>query len=1056
MSLRAFSFVLALVVFAWFSTTLSAQDGNSPVRLEFSRWSGALNIPDPVAISLDHRGRAYVTQTQRRKAQDLDIRNFRQWTADDVGFESVDDKRAFYHRRLAPLPAGEKGGERRVGDFDANGSRDYRDLMVLSEKIHLVEDSDGDGTADRFSLFAEGFRTEVTGIAAGVLWHEGSVYSTIAPDVWRLRDTNGDGRADERSVVSTGFGVHIAYAGHDMHGLTVGPDGKIYWTIGDKGISARSKDGQRYHYPNQGGVMRCNPDGSDFEVFAHGLRNVQEIAFDAHGNLFGVDNDADQRGERERVVYIVEGMDAGWRCNYQYRGGGYNPWTAEKLWTTWFESQAAYITPPLAYSLDGPAGFAFNPGTALHPEYRDHFFVTGAPGGQQRAFKCTADGASFRVENDHRIGRGVPLVGINFGPGGALYGVDWGGGYPLNKKGAIWKIDVPGANDDPTRKETAALLSSGFEKLALDRLVPLLSYADQRVRLGAQFQLVRRSADAQLSEVAVDTNASRLARLHAIWGLGQRGRLDSQGKATATTTLVRLLAGADPDAEIRTQSAKTLGEQAEFDGRHLIPLLNDPSPRVRFHAAVALGRHRTPDAVPALIQLGEGLQASNTYLRHACAYGLSGSASPTELTALHKHESSVVRLIAVVALRHFYDRPSRATEVPEIASFTRDEDSLVATEAARAIYEGLSRRPLNDPKFRNDVSQLAATLPNTKHLGEAFVRRAIGAAFLLGDRDQAVHLARFAARADAPKNLRKDALDALARWTRPPQLDRVDGRRRKTENQTREFSSPAFLASLAALLAENDSEVRAAALSTARALRVEFSDEDLKELAQIARREEEKVELRLQALSTLSIRKYSGIDSLLTALRKSGVANIRMQALESLGDKPRLALAEVRATLGEARRPLVERQHALRFLAKIESPAADTLLEKRLDAFVRGKGSSATQLDLLTAVRKRAKHSPGLATKLDTLTKTRATLEKADPLATWVDCLDGGDPASGREIFLSGETAACVRCHRVGGTGSTIGPDLEGIAKQRDAKSLLRSIVFPSAEVDEAYRSRTL
>ena len=217
---------------------------------------------------------------------------------------------------------------------------------------------------------------------AGVLHHEGNVYATIAPDVWKLADTNGDHIADQRSVVATGFGLHIAYAGHDMHGLMIGPDGKLYWSIGDKGISVTSPDGKHHHYPNQGGVMRCNLDGSDFEVFAHGLRNVQEFAFDDFGNLFGVDNDSDRPGERERFVWIVDQMDAGWRCNYQYRSDEYNPWTDESLWETAGPQHAAYLVPPISYFVDGPAGFKFNPGSALSKSYRGFFFMTSAPNGK--------------------------------------------------------------------------------------------------------------------------------------------------------------------------------------------------------------------------------------------------------------------------------------------------------------------------------------------------------------------------------------------------------------------------------------------------------------------------------------------------------------------------------------------------------------------------------------------------------------------------------------------------------------------------------------------------
>ena len=233
-------------------------------RLEFSKWSAAINVPDPVAISFDSQGRAYVTQTQRRKANDLDIRANLDWVVNDVSFQSVEQKRDFYHQRLAPG----KNNSKRVADLNGDGSSDYKDLMFISELIHVLEDTDGDGTADSTKLFADGFNTEVTGTAAGVLHHQGHVYATIAPDVWKLTDIDGDGTADARQIIATGFGLHIAYAGHDMHGLTVGPDGKIYWSIGDKGINATSAEGKQFLYPNQGGVMRCNPDGSDFEVFA--------------------------------------------------------------------------------------------------------------------------------------------------------------------------------------------------------------------------------------------------------------------------------------------------------------------------------------------------------------------------------------------------------------------------------------------------------------------------------------------------------------------------------------------------------------------------------------------------------------------------------------------------------------------------------------------------------------------------------------------------------------------------------------------------------------------
>src|SRR5262249_34286815 len=209
------------------------------------------------------------------------------------------------------------------------------------ERVRLVEDTDGDGQADRSTVFADGFHHLEDGIGAGLLARGGSVWYACIPDLWLLRDTKGTGRADVRTRLHHGYGVHIAFYGHDLHGLRLGPDGKLYYTVGDRGANVRTPSGSAF-LPDEGAVFRCNPDGSELEVVHRGLRNPQELAFDEHGNLFTGDNNSDA-GDQARWVQVVDGGDSGWRMSYQYGTamGVRGPFMAEDQWKPQRDGQPA-------------------------------------------------------------------------------------------------------------------------------------------------------------------------------------------------------------------------------------------------------------------------------------------------------------------------------------------------------------------------------------------------------------------------------------------------------------------------------------------------------------------------------------------------------------------------------------------------------------------------------------------------------------------------------------------------------------------------------------------
>ncbi len=1015
--------------------------------LKAERWSDRMAVPDPVSCAVDDQGRVYVTLTTRRKVGDLDIREWPEWVTADVALENIDQKRAFFHEALAPGKL--RGPRGSLTDANKDGSLDWKDLTVPTETLIRLTDQDGDGKADTSTVFATDFRTEVTGIAAGVLAHEGAVYSTIAPDLWKLTDADGDGVAEQRKSLVHGFGHHIAYAGHDMHGLRMGPDGRIYWSIGDKGVNVLMPDGRRVARPHEGCVLRCEPDGSGFEIFAHGLRNVQEIAFDDYGNMFGVDNDADKPGEKERLVYIVEQSDAGWRCTWQYHPA-WNPWMMEGRWQMPHEGQPLFLTPPIALSHDGPAGFERNPGTALAPEWAGWFFLNQFPSGKMNALRLEPDGASFRLAEEVVVSSGIMGIGMSWGPDGCLYFVDWDGGYPLDGKGAVWRLDSAPDKSHPLRHEVKNRLAQGFTPLTPEQLQALLAHADARIRGGAQRELARRGAWPALADTFMDGKSSLLARVHALWGLGQGLRRRSwQDDLLPAATLY------DRDPEIRAQGAKVVsdGPSTILVNTALLKLLADPVPRVRLQAALAIGRMKTPRALPALTEMAQKLSRQNPFLRHAVVTGMAGSTPADQLAPLARHASPEVRLAACLALAR--------QASPAIATFLSDSDPAIASEAAAAIHD--------DNGIPEALPALAAWLDQfPANSQERGLRRAINANFRIGTPESAARLARFAARPgltfpDQKAGGKKDhtipgpqeeALLLLTLWNKPPALDRMDGHPRQYPPRDPAALRLALQHHQAALLALEVPALKARALEIMAVFNLDVP------AAIAAAASEDKAtppDVRLQSLRLLARQHPAAPERRRAITRLLGDPSqpaLRIEALTQLlaVDAPAGIAAAARLIQDGS---LGEQQAAIAQLAVVGGPEADghliALLTSSGDASAAAPG---LRLDVIEAASARAAEVPPLGDALEARRNKLAA--SSDPMAAVADCLTGGDPAAGRTLALEHPAANCVACHRFQkGAGSTVGPPLESIGLQ-PASYLLEALVNPSAVITPGYGMATV
>lgn len=1003
-----------------------------PPGLEISRWAREPMLRSPVALSFDDQGHLYVVETARRSTVDIDIRGHPSWIVDDLANQSVDDLRRFFRARMSPENS--LANASWLPDYNQDGLHDWRDLTEVKEKVHRLEDTRRNGRADRAQVFAEGFNEEINGVIAGVLPWEDDVFVTIYPDLWRLRDRDGDGVAEVRESLFRGFGVHAAFDGHDLHGLTIGPEGKIYFSIGDNGFSVTNREGHRLHHPNTGGVLRMNPDGSDLEVFARGLRNPQEIAFDEFGNLFTVDNDGDLADERERFVYITEGSDSGWRLHWQFREAGwakytrqpdYNPWIDEHLWVPQFPGQPAHITPPLTNYSVGPGSFKYNPGTALNEAYRGHFFLIQFPVAKVTAFQTRPKGAAFEMVHEHTLVSGMMASAVNFGPDGALYVGDWDGMWSPSGKGSIWKVDDPTAAKSARRTEVRERLHDGLRNSAAEELERLLGHDDQRLRLRSQFELVRRGEFERLRRVARAADAPRLARVHALWGLGQ-------GRAIRAPEDVAL---ADADPELRAQSAKVAGDvRALRCAPALQTLLRDPSPRVQFHAALALGKLGDATAIDGLVELLKSNDDADAFVRHAAVMGLVGCATEPQLVALSAQASSSVRVGAVVALRR------RGAE--GLTAFLADADPRVRREAIRAIHD--------DDSVPGALSALAALVSDPALRGEpGMMRRVLNANLRLGTEAAARRLVRFAAEGSESEALRLEALECLASWapTAVPALDRVQGFVRPLGERVSDLGNR--------MIREHWSELtrgagKAMLQTLARIVMENRIAVDSAVFADWAKAEEMPVTVRAQALELLARADPGRLPEVLPLAANAPQAELRLMAL-------RLRAAHqpdvfVRGLVdGAAKQTLAERQLQYRLAGSQGTAQVGAWIEGQLDECLAGRLPVEVGLDLLEAARLRTE--AGVKAKL-------AVMDALEPTTgavagrRWL--LKGGDAARGQEIFRSHPNAQCVRCHEAGGEGHQVGPVLKGIASRVDREYLLESLLEPSARIADGFATTSV
>ena len=996
-----------------------------PEGMKVSLLAAEPNVANPVAFHITGDGRVFMCETFRQEVGVEDNRSHMNWLDNDLQLQTVEERLAMFRRYLG---------------------HDVHNYAKEHDRIRVLRDSNGDGTLDEATIFATGFNDILDGTGAGVLEHRGKVYYTCIPKLWSMQDTDGDGKADIFDDLHHGYGIRVAFRGHDLHGLTMGPDGRLYFSLGDRGYNVVTHEGKRLKRPDCGAVFRCDLDGSHLEVFAWGLRNPQELVFDNSGNLFTVDNNSDS-GDQARLTYIVKDSDTGWRMYYQYlpdRG----PWNRERMWhphradAETIAVQPTWSLPPLANISDGPSGFTFYPGLGLDDRYQDHFFLADFRGASAnsgiRSFAVESTGAGFRPVDSHKFIWSILATDIDFAPDGSLYASDWVHGWVGEGKGRLYRFEDEDQISAVRGAGVPELLSGGVADAGTKDLVKLLSHVDRRVRQAARFELADRPDG--MAEFIKGLNATdALTARHAAWGLWQLGLKSPENGVEATIALSQQLMTATEQA---SQAARILADLMERHGRakllkehqrdalraSLTGHLVGRDLRLAGFSAALMGRIGTSVDVPALLALLSRNQDQDAIVRHQCidALSLIGSRIPGSLEGAAQHRNPAVRRALAVAF-------GRMEDTQRLVEMLDDQDEQVVLSAVRMLTDE-----------RSVADRDVAALIQRSHKSPALNRRIMEAAYRTGSALSAAGVARLAGDPQQSEELRVLACELLKSWESPQQTNTVTGRWRELPQREVDNLDSAVRESLPAMLAGPDN-VRQLTIEIGAQLRLQ---EIVPELKTTLASESAGDGARVTAFRALA-----DLTNQLDDLLKQGISDrseeVRLVALELLSNQnPNKAVPLLQEVAQSGK--VTSRQQAVTLLGRVRSDSSNAALSSVFDLMEQDKLPAGVILELLEA----GSASESLSGRVAAF---RAVQQQAKSKAEqWSECLEGGDVQSGRKIFFGRAAASCRRCHIVNGSGASVGPDLSGVAIKNDRHYLLESIVDPNAKIAKGFETTVI
>jgi putative membrane-bound dehydrogenase-like protein len=912
------------------------------------------------------------------------------------------------------------------------------DRVEEADRIKILEDTDGDGKADKVTVFADRIFPVPMGLAVEDHYDEAGKYTGcrvfvgVSPNILVLEDTDGDDKADRRSHLLTGFGG--LDSDHGVHGMTLGLDGKLYFTHGDGCCSVQEDRSERYQNFDvvdasgrhvrarfNANTLRVNRDGTEFEVVCDGQRNNYETCRNAFGEGFTSDNDDD--GNRGcRVIHTMDGANFGYKTPGSPRH--------------WGEDVPGMVPKLVGTGNGSPCGIAVYE-SRLIPGLFGGLLEAEAGTRQINAFPLTRHGSTYRTETQVLLASDDPWFrpsDVTVGTDGSVFVADWYdsavGGHAFSDQdtGRVYRVFPKGS------KPVAPKLDFG----SVAGLIEALKGPNVAARDAARRGLLARG----------DAATDALRKL--IGG----GTPEEAGRALQVAASMPELAGVaaeiiqrpadfqDGDPRLRELAVRVLGRDCRENGiveyqnpevkkppaalDHLdvlLPMATDPDAGVRRELILALRNVPTPKVADALRALIAGWDGRDRWYLEALGLALDGR-EPEFVTSLM--DSSLFGDPAKIDEEATDDRVA----LPPYFPVDRNE-AFIPVGAPEQNATGLSKylgflwrlqRPEALPVLESLLPRLKT--PALQQAGDDVLTRirspyaADVAAILAEKTDDPVRRAilfdMLATRLGGPWSEAKD---------RPPVVRVIDAALKDPDQRAQGIAMAA---------ATGEASRRA----TFEAMAVDPDVPD--EVAAKA----------VEAIGAVG-GAADGVLSGLIAATRGKASNARAEAAARTIPKLLDARDRLFEILGDRAYPLALRREALRTLAKLPE-GGPRLVELAKSGGLPEDLKTEATTTLNASGDRRVRDAAAAVLPLPSTASGRP-LPPIDELLR-----RGGDPARGEAVFFRKASESCASCHRVQGRGRWVGPDLSTIGVKYGKEELLNSILNPGAAIGYNFRSVVL